>query len=187
MLSTIPSMKDLDFFSEVGKLKEVPRTGWQIYSVADPETVTDHAFRVAVMALHYCKENTLRCVGMALVHDLPEVITGDIAVRNKKQDQDVTDEEKRRLEQAAAKQLFEKQPELYDLWLEYDENKTPEAKLVHDLDKVEMVLQALEYTRGRRTCEPLEEFFETSGPRIQTEKGKELWDEVRRRYLEICE
>ena len=178
-------MKALDFFSEAGKLKEVPRTGWRIYGVANPETVSSHSYRLALMALHYCGGDKLRCVGMALVHDLPEVITGDIAVRNKKDDQRVTDGEKKALERKAAEKLFASQPEMLSLWEEYAENKTPEAKLVHDLDKVEMVLQALEYTEQGRAPEDLEEFFQTSGPRIQTEKGKELWGEIRRRFLQL--
>ncbi len=178
-------MNSLDFFSEAGKLKEVPRTGWRIYNVASPETVSGHSYRLALMALHYCRQNTLRCVGMALVHDLPEVITGDIAVRNKKEDQRVTDGEKKALERKAAEKLFASQPEMLSLWEEYVENKTPESKLIHDLDKVEMVLQALEYTEQGRAPEDLEEFFQTSGPRIQTAKGRELWDEVRRRFLAL--
>ena len=178
-------MNHIDFFSEAGKLKEVPRTGWHIYNITNPETVTDHSYRLALMALHYCKENTLRCVGMALVHDLPEVVIGDIAVRNQKEKQEVTDAEKAALEAEAANKLFKGQPAMLSLWLEYQENKTAEAKLVHDLDKVEMVLQALEYQRAGRTGEDLEEFFQTSGPRIQTEKGKELWGEVRRRFLNL--
>jgi len=178
-------MKDLDFFSEVGKLKEVPRSGWHVYAVKDPETVSDHSYRVAVMAMHYCRKNTLRCVGMALVHDLPEVITGDIAVRAIETDQVMTYAQKYAAEQRAAKKLFAKHPEMYSLWLEYQEGKTPEAKLVHDLDKVEMVLQALEYQRGKRSPHVLEEFFTTSGPRMQTAKGKELWGEVRKRFLKL--
>ncbi|MFC2174877.1 HD domain-containing protein [archaeon] len=174
-------MKDLDFFSGVGKLKEVPRTGWALRGVENPETVTDHAYRVALMALHYCKENTLRCVGMALVHDLPEVITGDIPLGS------IPGEEKKAKDNEAAKKLFASQPELFELWKEYEANQTPEAKLVHDLDKVEMVLQALEYKQSKRTCEDLEEFFGSSEQSIQTDKGKELWSEIRRRYIEICE
>ncbi len=180
-------MDNLDFFSEVGKLKEVPRTGWHIYEVSNPETVSDHAYRLAMMCLHYCPKNTMRCVGMALVHDLPEVIVGDIAIRKQKVDQEITDEEKHEKELAAAKQLFSGQPEMLSLWMEYEGNETDEAKLVHDLDKVEMVLQALEYQRGGRSPHVLEEFFQTSGSRIQTEKGKELWNEIRRRFLALQE
>ncbi len=180
-------MKDLDFFSEVGKLKEVPRTGWHIYDVKNPETVSGHAYRLAIMCMHYCKVKTMRCVGMALVHDLPEVVTGDIAIRNQKKNQKVTDEEKKNQELAAAKKLFVNQQELFDLWKEYVDNETDEAKLVHDLDKVEMVLQALEYQQQGRSPHLLEEFFETSGPRIQTKKGMELWNEVRKRFLALQE
>lgn len=179
-------MKDLDFFSEVGKLKDVARSGWHVYKVKDPETVTDHAYRVAAMALHYSKGlDALRCVGMALVHDLPEVITGDIAVRAIEKDQVMSYAEKERRERAAAKKLFAKQPEMLALWKEYEGCKTPEAKLVHDLDKVEMVLQALDYTKAKRAPLDLEEFFQTSGHRMQTAKGRELWGEVRRRYLAL--
>ena len=73
------------------------------------------------------------------------------------------------------------------LWKEYEANETPEARFVHDLDKVEMVLQALEYQQGKRTQEHLEEFFQTSEPRLQTDKGKELWNEIRRRFLALHE
>lgn len=41
------------------------------------------------------------------------------------------------------------------LWEEYEARETPEAKLVKDLDRLELVLQASEYERGRSTsCEP---------------------------------
>ncbi len=179
-------MNNLDFFSEVGKLKDVKRTGWQIYNVSDPETVSDHSYRLAVMCLHYCKDlNMMRCVGMALAHDLPEITVGDVAIHIDKSNQTVSDEDKKTTELVAAKELFKNHPEMFSLWEEYEDNETPESKLVHDLDKVEMVLQALEYQTNNRTKEHLEEFFQTSEPRIQTEKGKELWDEVRRRFLEF--
>ena len=37
--------------------------------------------------------------------------------------------------------------EFYDLWQEYEEAGTPEAKIVKDLDKFEMILQAFEYEK----------------------------------------
>ena len=70
-------------------------------------------------------------------------------------------------------------------WEEFEKNETPEANLVNDLDKVEMVLQALEYKKDKRTAEDLEEFFETSGPRLKTEIGKLLWEEIKKRYSEV--
>ncbi|CAN6482496.1 unnamed protein product [Victoria cruziana] len=60
--------------------------------------------------------------------------------------------------------------ELSELWMEYEENSTLEAKLVKDFDKVEMILQALEYEteQGRN----LEEFFESTAGKFQTDVGK---------------
>ena len=37
--------------------------------------------------------------------------------------------------------------ELISLWKEYEENVTPEAMVVKDLDKFEMIQQAFEYER----------------------------------------
>lgn len=38
--------------------------------------------------------------------------------------------------------------EIAELWREYEENASPEAKVVKDFDKVELILQALEYEQG---------------------------------------
>lgn len=38
--------------------------------------------------------------------------------------------------------------EIAELWREYEENSSPEAKVVKDFDKVELILQALEYEQG---------------------------------------
>lgn len=38
--------------------------------------------------------------------------------------------------------------EIYDLWKEYEEASTPESKLVKQIDKFEMALQAFRYEKG---------------------------------------
>jgi putative hydrolase of HD superfamily len=37
---------------------------------------------------------------------------------------------------------------IFQLWKEYEDSNTPEAKLVKDLDKFEMLVQAFEYEKG---------------------------------------
>jgi putative hydrolase of HD superfamily len=37
--------------------------------------------------------------------------------------------------------------EMFALWQEYEEAKTPEALLVKDLDKFELIVQAMEYEK----------------------------------------
>lgn len=100
--------------------------------------------------------------------------------------QKVTNKEKEKLEREAFEKisnLYSNKKELVDLWEELQKGETKESKFVDDLDKIEMVLQALDYKKLRRNGEHLDEFFETSGPRIKTEKGRELWDKVRKEYL----
>jgi len=42
--------------------------------------------------------------------------------------------------------------ELYGLWREYEEGRTPEARLMKQFDKLEMLLQAFEYEQGTLIC-----------------------------------
>ncbi|XP_026518105.1 HD domain-containing protein 2-like isoform X2 [Terrapene carolina triunguis] len=61
--------------------QRVPRTGWVYRNVEKPESVSDHMYRMAVMALvtEDKQLNKDRCVRLALVHDMAECIVGDIA------------------------------------------------------------------------------------------------------------
>jgi len=89
------------------------------------------------------KIDLLKCVKLALVHDLPEAITGDIcavaiAFGNK------TSAEKFEGENAAIREIKQILPkrsgsEISDLWNEYEKGQTEEAKFVRALDKIEAV------------------------------------------------
>ncbi|KAK8398130.1 hypothetical protein O3P69_003809 [Scylla paramamosain] len=52
--------------------------------------------------------------------------------------------------------------EMYDLFMEYEEQKTKEAKVVKDLDKFDMILQAFEYETDQERPGTLEEFFKST-------------------------
>jgi putative hydrolase of HD superfamily len=78
---------------------------------------------------------------MCLIHDIGEIYEGDIsaALRPNKED-------KYQAEYEAAKKVFSLLPEeqadrMMKIWLEYNENMTPEAKLVKALDKAETIIQ----------------------------------------------
>jgi len=71
----------LNFLIEVNKLKEMPRTGWVLMDVKNPETVADHTFRMAILTWFLSKKKKLnikRAILVALFHDLCEVYAGDI-------------------------------------------------------------------------------------------------------------
>ena len=77
-------MKDLiNFFIDLGRLKKMPKRGWVLIGVKDPESVSDHSFRVAVMAWLLAKEkkeklNIEKVIKIALAHDLCETFCGDL-------------------------------------------------------------------------------------------------------------
>ncbi|XP_068135579.1 5'-deoxynucleotidase HDDC2 isoform X2 [Hyperolius riggenbachi] len=108
----------LQFMKLVGQLKRVPRTGWVYRQVEQPESVSDHMYRMAVMAMltKDSKLNKDRCIRLALVHDMAECIVGDIAPAD-----NVSKEEKHRKEKDAMKHLShllseELKKEIYELW-----------------------------------------------------------------------
>lgn len=135
-----------DFMGYVGKLKRIDRTGWVIRGVKDPESVADHSFRTAIMALVLSDNAGVdrnRTVSLALVHELAESIVGDLTPSD-----GISKDEKHRLESDAFRQVcggIESGHELIGMFEEYETNKTPEAQFVHRLDKLEMMIQAHEY------------------------------------------
>ena len=142
-------MNDLArFFAQVGRLKDLKRAGWVRRGLPDPESVADHSFRAAVLALVLGADlgvDADRLLRLVLVHDLPE---SDPEVGDITPFCGVDRDEKRRRERAAMERLCAGVPggeTLLGLWLDYDEGRSPEADLAHQLDAVEMALQAREY------------------------------------------
>ena len=71
----------LKFLLETEKLKKMPRTGWRLMGIKNPETIAEHSFRVAILtwALAKIKKiDTKRAIKIALFHDLCEVYAGDM-------------------------------------------------------------------------------------------------------------
>ncbi|KAJ2448036.1 hypothetical protein EV183_005620, partial [Coemansia sp. RSA 2336] len=138
----------IDFLSIVERLKRTKRTGWVNSGVAAPESIADHMYRMSIMAM-LIQDNTLdrtKCIKMALVHDLAEALVGDITPFD-----GIDKQEKAVRERQAMREIVhtlgnsEVAQEMESLWLEYEHDTSEEAHLVHDLDKCEMIQQAMEY------------------------------------------
>lgn len=135
------------FFRQAGRLKSIAREGWVRVGVKDPESVADHSYRLAVMAMILGRKfglNAEKLVKMALVHDLGETGAGDITPYD-----GTSKGEKRERERKAARDLFlllgDSGSEFYALWEEYESAISEEAWFLKQLDKLEMALQALDY------------------------------------------
>ncbi|XP_030412090.1 HD domain-containing protein 2 isoform X3 [Gopherus evgoodei] len=158
----------LQFLRLVGQLKRVPRTGWVYRNVEKPESVSDHMYRMAVMALvtEDKQLNKDRCVRLALVHDMAECIVGDIAPAD-----NISKEEKHQREEAAMKHLTQLlsedlRKEIYELWEEYEHQSTAEARFVKELDQCEMILQASEYEELEKMPGRLQDFYDSTSDHL---------------------
>jgi len=142
--------KFINFLHYAGKLKQIKRTGWVTQKIKQPESVADHTYRVTLLAMLLAKEYGLdetKLMKMALIHDLAEGIVGDIVLYkgNKKIS---NEKDKFKKEQEAMKKIFlnlKEGKEFYSLWIEYERGVSLEAQFLKQLDKIEMIIQALEY------------------------------------------
>nr|XP_024358795.1 HD domain-containing protein C4G3.17-like [Physcomitrium patens]PNR31431.1 hypothetical protein PHYPA_025552 [Physcomitrium patens] len=173
----------IQFLTLIQRLKTTKRTGWVNHGVKESESIADHMYRMAVMAIisgDLPGVNKDRCVKMAVVHDIAEAIVGDITPND-----NISKEEKNRLENAAIDEMCQlleggmAADEVRELWQEYENNSTPEAKLVKDLDKLEMILQAAEYETEQDKS--LDGFFQSTKGKFQTDLGKAWAAEITRR------
>ena len=135
---------NLDLLLEFYTLKDIPRAGWIRKDILQPESVAAHSWGVAWLCLSLCPKtlDLNRVLAMALVHDLTEARTGDITPYD-----NIDTNTKHSLERKAAEDLFSKQPQTADLWTEYIDHQTPESEFVHQIDKLDMAIQALQYFR----------------------------------------
>nr|QKY15300.1 Hd domain-containing protein 2-like (HD2) [Polytomella parva] len=200
----------LDLVDLLYKLKTTKRTGWVLKGVKEPESIADHMYRMSIMAMLACETerregkdeasdsdssvqkslDANRCIKMALVHDLGESIVGDFTPHCK-----VSKDEKYRLERDAMAKIRcmiegavgEGEglgSEVEELWLEYEEGKSPEALLVKDLDKIEMIAQAYEYENDQDHVD-LEDFFQSTSGKFVTITGKKWAEEIVRRRIAV--
>ncbi|KAJ1841139.1 hypothetical protein IWW55_004243 [Coemansia sp. RSA 2706] len=153
----------VDFLSIVERLKRTKRTGWVNSGISGPESIADHMYRMGIMAM-LIDDSSLdrtRCIKMAIVHDLAEALVGDITPFD-----GVSKADKFKLEKQGMHDIVttlgnsRAAREIEALWLEYEEDQTNEAHLVHDLDKCEMIQQAMEYEISDSI--KLDSFFNTT-------------------------
>ncbi|KAG8382968.1 hypothetical protein BUALT_Bualt05G0135100 [Buddleja alternifolia] len=161
-------------------LQSTKRKGWVNHGIKGPESIADHMYRMSLMALiadDLPGVNRERCIKIAIVHDIAEAIVGDITPSD-----GVPKEQKSRMEQEALDEMCKvlgggmRAEEIKELWREYENNSSLEANLVKDFDKVEMILQALEYETEHGKV--LDEFFLSAAGKIQTEIGKRWAAEI---------
>jgi len=171
----------LDFFKTAANLKKISRQGWiDKLSLDNPESVADHTYSMAVIGMVISdleNYNSEKIIKMILLHDLAESKIGDITPEQ------LNKEKKNELENNVFNKIIKNLPNLIksqylQIWQEYQENTSLESKLVHQIDKLEMALQAKIYKNDGHSQKKLESFFESAKIDITDPKLKELFTKI---------
>lgn len=163
-------------WAALSNLKMIPRTGWLHRGIppAEVESVADHSHLTSLLAwVVACDDKSLdagRVLQLAAIHDIAEAIVGDqppyaadevprndpdalkqfFSVRHVRSAENTV--AKRVAEDAAAEQLFSRMSEganvtMRALWREYEEQITPEARFVKEVDRLEAFIQSRLYAQ----------------------------------------
>ena len=159
----------VSFFRIVCNLKKIKREGWIHKSKIDsPESVADHSYSMCTISMvlaDILNLQTEHIMKMANLHDLAESLVGD------KMPDSISREKKALVEGKAMKIILSKLPgplrEKYlDIWNEYVDNSTDSAKFVHNMDKLEMAVQAKEYEFDGYSKQLLQVFLKSANDYI---------------------
>ncbi|MBN1136460.1 MAG: HD family hydrolase [Anaerolineae bacterium] len=148
----------LELLLETATLKRMPRTGWGMRGVPHVESVAEHSFGTALVALALAEAMVAEGQGgpfdvekvliMALLHDLGEVRLTDLPISAVRL---IPADVKSQAEAAAISDLLAPLPaaeRLAVLWQAFEDGSTPEGRLVRDADKLEMMVQCLRYEQA---------------------------------------
>ncbi|MBR4188650.1 MAG: HD domain-containing protein [Kiritimatiellae bacterium] len=165
---------------EFQHLKTLYRQGWLRAGVPRDqcESVAEHSMGVAMLSLfladaHFPRLDRTKILLLALLHDFGEIHAGDIVPGK------MSLEEKHELEKAAVERVLAKLPngkEYLAVWEEYEACETPEARLVKQVDRLEMGVQASIYEHEKFA--DLSDFFDSTDKALSTPELRAVYDEL---------
>jgi len=163
------------FAFEMGVLKRLRRAGWWHAGVRDPESVAEHSLRVSQLAALIAAQegaDPARAALLAIWHDSQETRTGDLphTARPYLTPADplaITADQTARLPDTAAKTIRE-------AVAEYEARTTIESRCAHDADKLECLLQAIEYRTAGNTS--IQGWIDSSRRALITEAAAQIAD-----------
>lgn len=151
------------------------------------ESIADHMYRMAMISMLTppalaAKLDVPKCTKMCLIHDMAEAIVGDITPVD-----GVAKPEKSRREASTMDYITQcllgkvgegdSGAEIRAIWQEYEDSETLESLYVHDIDKMELLLQMVEYEKRGKGRLDLGEFAYVK-TKIVLDEVKEWAEEV---------
>jgi putative hydrolases of HD superfamily len=183
LLNDIEINQFIKFYFGLNHLKHIYRKGWLLRGIPKDlcESVAEHSYGVAVLAMiigskNYDGLNLKKLIEMALIHDVGEIYIGDVTP-----DDGINPIDKLKNEREAIEKTFSKLDsggKYIELWDEFQRNKSLEAHLIHQIDKLEMALQASVYKQMGYS--DLGEFFSSVENQLNDPVIRELFLELRK-------
>lgn len=184
--------KQLEFILELDKMKQIGRQTY-LADGSRKENDAEHSWHMAVMCMllsEYSNEkiDVLKTLTMLLIHDVVEIDAGDTYAYDA-----VANTTKKERELKAADRLFGLLPDdqakiMRDLWEEFEEWSTPEAKFAHTLDNLQPILLN-DASDGRSWREHGVRAEQPLNRNKRTHEGsEELWQRVKKiidKHVEI--
>lgn len=160
------------FLFEMGHLKNTTRAGWLLLGIPQPETVAEHSFRVGVVGMALAAlagADAGRTAAMCLLHDAHETRIGDVPSVGRPY---VTTAVPEAISAHQTSAMPDGVAEFFqELVAEFEAGQTLESRVARDADKIEMLLQAIEYqAEGHDTAS----WRETSVAALRTDAGRQL-------------
>ena len=137
--------KQIDFIKEIDKIKYIQRKT-KLFNSDRHENDAEHSWHLAMMALVLAEHSDepidiLKVLKMVLIHDIVEIDAGDTFIYDTQKNHTNTEQEL-----AAAHRIFGLLPEdqaeeFIEIWKEFEDGVTDEAKFAKSMDRFEPLLQ----------------------------------------------
>lgn len=170
---------DINFLYEIGNIRLIARMGTRFLGAFKAD-LADHHFRVfwiaMVIAAREGDADTGKIAKLALLHDIAESRTGDVDYLAR---QYVIRNEELAIQDMLAGTALES--EFYELWKEYEERRTLEARIVKDADNLDVDFELAE-RRAEGHGLPGEwdkELPSARGSQFFTQAAQQIYDELK--------
>ncbi|MFF4652583.1 HD family hydrolase [Streptomyces sp. NPDC001380] len=161
------------YLLEMGMLKRAKRSGWWIAGVKDPETIAEHSWRTAVIGAVLALMEGADPARVALLctfHDTQETRVGDIPWIGRRYLTAASNEA------VTADQVADAHPAVADgikaVVAEYETGSSPEVVVAHDADKLDCMLQGLEYLQQGYSA--AQEWVDSTRAKLKTPSAQRL-------------
>lgn len=151
-MNTDRLLQQLNFIKEIDKIKYIQRKS-KLFNSERRENDAEHSWHLAMMVLilsEYSNESLdlLKVITMVLIHDIVEIDSGDIFLYDLKNNHTNTAEELKAAERIFGMLPEEQAKKYINIWLEFEQAETKEAKFAKAIDRLEPILQNLENNGG---------------------------------------